>query len=169
MRIGLLSDTHIPDVASVLPSEVTRAFRGVDLILHAGDIYDPSVLDDLGQIAPVLAARGDDDYLDPRKDRLVQEKHVLELEGHTVWLVHERAYYLQSSWLQSRVPTGQETYDFPDIVVFGHEHRTVERRLDSILFVSPGSPTFLGYRRGPGTVGILNVDPGRVDLDILQL
>ena len=141
----------------------------MDLILHAGDIYAPSVLDDLEQIAPVLAARGDDDYLSSLRDERVQEKHVLEIDGHILWLVHERAYYFQSSWFQSRVPTGQEKYDFPNIVVFGHEHRTVERRIDDILFVSPGSPTFLGYRYGPGTVGILNIDSDRVDVNILQL
>ena len=169
MRIGLLADTHIPDVEKDLPSEVTRAFLGVDLILHAGDIYDPSVLDDLECIAPVLAARGDDDYLSAPRDKRVKEKHVLKIEGYTLWLVHERAYYFQSSWVQSRVPTGQEKYDFPNIVVFGHEHRTVERRIDNVLFVSPGSPTFLGYRYGPGTVGILNIDSGRVDVQILHL
>jgi putative phosphoesterase len=169
MRIGLLADTHIPDVEERLPSEVARAFSRVDLILHAGDIYAPSVLDDLEQIAPVLAARGDDDYLSALRDKRVQEKHVLKLDGHILWLVHERAYYLQSSWFQSRVPTGQERYDFPDIVVFGHEHRTVEQRIDNILFISPGSPTFLGYRYGLGTVGILNINSGRVDVNILQL
>jgi putative phosphoesterase len=169
MRIGLLADTHIPDVEKELPSEIAKAFHGVDLILHAGDIYDPSVLDDLEKIAPVLAARGDDDYLSALRDERVQEKHVLKIEGYTLWLVHERAYYFQSSWVQSRVPIGQEKYDFPDIIVFGHEHRTVEQRIDNILFVSPGSPTFLGYRNGLGTVGILQIDSGGVNVDILQL
>ena len=62
MRIGLISDTHIPDVARAIPRNVSRAFSGVDLILHAGDIQLASVLDELERIAPVLAARGDDDY-----------------------------------------------------------------------------------------------------------
>jgi putative phosphoesterase len=62
MRIGLLSDTHIPDVAEKLPDELMEVFQGVDLILHAGDLYTPSVLDDLERIAPVLAALGDDDH-----------------------------------------------------------------------------------------------------------
>jgi len=47
MRIGLLSDTHIPEARSGLPPEVKKAFEGVDLILHAGDIYSLSVLDEL--------------------------------------------------------------------------------------------------------------------------
>ena len=165
----MLADTHIPDVAEELPSEITRAFHGVDLILHAGDIYDPSVLDDLERMAPVLASRGDDDYLSTQRDERVREKHVLKIEGLTLWFVHERAYYFQSAWTQSRVPIGQERYDFPDVVVFGHEHRTVEQRIDNILFVSPGSPTFLGYQHGPGTVGILEINSGSVDVHILQL
>ena len=169
MRIGLLADTHIPDAAEELPPEVMEAFRGVDLILHAGDIYAPSVLDDLERIAPVLAARGDDDYLSTLTDERVKEKHVLKLERQTVWLVHERAYYLMSSWWQSRISSGQDKYDIPDIVVFGHEHRTVVQRLDDILFVSPGSPTFLGYRRGLGTVGILDIDSGEANVRLLQL
>lgn len=169
MRIGLLADTHIPEAAKELPPEVMEAFRGVDLILHAGDIYVPSVLDDLEGVAPVLAARGDDDYLSALTDKRVEEKHVLKLEGQTIWLVHERAYYLTSSWWKSRMSSGQDKYDIPDIVVFGHEHRTVVQRLDDILFVSPGSPTFLHYRRGPGTVGILDIASGEADVSILQL
>ena len=61
MRIGLVADTHIPGAAAELPEQVAQAFRGVDLILHGGDIYTPSVLDELERIAPVLAAKGDDD------------------------------------------------------------------------------------------------------------
>lgn len=169
MRIGVLSDTHVPEAAEKLPQELMEAFRGVDLILHAGDIYSPSVLDDLEHIAPVIAARGDDDYLSELTDERVKEKHVLTVKGQTLWLVHERAYYITSSWLQSRVPIRQDKYEIPDIVVFGHEHRTVVQRLDGILFVSPGSPTFLDYRRGLGTVGILDIGSGEAEVSILQL
>ena len=169
MRIGLLSDTHIPEAESELPPEVMAAFQGVDLILHAGDIYRPSVLDDLERIAPVLAARGDDDYLSLSTDKRVKEKHVLKLEGQTIWLVHERPYYVMSSSWQDRVPSGQNDHGIPDVVVFGHEHRTVVERSNGILHVNPGSPTFLDYRRGLGTVGILDIKSGRADVRILQL
>ena len=169
MRVGLLSDTHIPQAAEELPPEIMEASRGVDFILHAGDIYTPSVLDDLERIAPVFAARGDDDYLSILTDERVKEKHSLKLEGQTLWLVHERACSLMSSWWQSRLSSGVEKQDSLDIVVFGHEHRTVVQRLNDILFVSPGSPAFLDYRRGLGTVGILDIDSGEVDIRILQL
>ena len=174
MRVGLLSDTHIPEAEKELPPELMEAFRGVDLILHAGDIYIPSVLDDLERIAPVLAARGDDDYIDTLKDERVKEKHILKLEGQTLWLVHERPYApMSSSWLpswwQSRTSPEQNKYGKPDIIVFGHEHRTVVQHVGDTLFVSPGSPTFLNYRHGLGTVGILNINSGEADVRIIQL
>ena len=172
MRIGLLSDTHVPEAAEVLPSELAEAFRGVDLILHGGDIYIPSVLDSLETIAPVLAARGDDDYGLTLIDERVKEKHVLEIEGQTLWLIHERPDsrrlpFSLSFWWESRLSSGQDSS--PDIVVFGHEHRTVVQRTDGMLFVNPGSPTFLHYRRGLGTVGILDINSGQVNVSILQL
>ena len=170
MRVGLLADTHITTAKEELPLELMKAFQGVDLILHAGDIYVPSVLDTLQSIAPVLAARGDDDHGTTLMDKRVKEKHILQLEGQTLWLIHERPHSPQSwlsPWWQSRLSPGQDNK--PDIVVFGHEHRTVIERLDDILFVSPGSPTFLHYRHGLGTVGILEINSGEADVHILQL
>ncbi len=172
MRIGLLSDTHMPQVTKELPPELMEAFQGVDLILHGGDIYVPSVLDKLEQIAPVLAARGDDDYGDTLIDERVKGKHILELEGQTLWLIHERpdspmSPYGLSTWWQSRLSPEQDSR--PDIVVFGHEHRTVVEHVDGTLFVNPGSPTFLNYLRGLGTIGILDINSAKADVRILHL
>ncbi len=170
MRVGLLSDTHIPEVEKGLPPQLTEAFQGVDLILHAGDIYVASVLDNLERIAPVLAARGDDDYGDTLIDKRVKGKHVLELAGQTLYLTHERPYspdWWHSQWWESTLSPGLNKK--PDIVVFGHLHSTVVEHVDGILFVNPGSPTFLNYRRGPGTVGILDIDSGEPNVRILQL
>jgi putative phosphoesterase len=169
MRIGLLSDTHIPEAERELPREVTAAFQGVDLILHAGDIYVRSVLDDLARIAPVLAARGDDDYGSTLTDERVKEKHILNLEGCTVWLVHQPPYYLTTSWWRDRHIADQHKDEHPDIVVFGHEHRTVVENNYDILFVNPGSPTFLHYLRGLGTVGIMEIKSGKVEVNIVRL
>jgi len=58
LLIGLISDTHIDYPSASLPPQVKEAFQGVDLILHAGDIWIPSVLDDLETVAPVMAAWG---------------------------------------------------------------------------------------------------------------
>ena len=62
MRIGLISDTHVPEAVPELPWEVELAFSGADLILHAGDMHVIDVLDWLERIAPVLSVRGNGDY-----------------------------------------------------------------------------------------------------------
>ena len=172
MRIGLISDTHIPEAEKILPPGLIEAFQGVDLILHAGDIYICSVLDDLERIAPVLAARGDDEWADTLMDKRVKDKHVLQLEGQTLWLIHERwDSFLPPDWLSSfwKRHLSSEQDSHPDIVVFGHEHRTVVEHIDGSLFINPGSPTFLNYIHGLGTVGILDIDSGEADVRILQL
>lgn len=170
MRIGILSDTHVPEVERGIPQELRNAFQGVELILHAGDIYVPSVLNDLQAIAPVLAARGDDDYGETLTDPRVKEKHILDVEGKTILLVHQRPFasqWFQSAWWQSRLNPEQDKK--PDVVVFGHEHRTFVQQIDGALFVNPGSPTFLHYMRGLGTVGILEVTAEKTDVNIVRL
>ena len=163
MRVGLITDTHIPLVALKLPPQVAEVFQGVDLILHAGDVYEPFVLDDLEQIAPVLAASGDDDPLSTLGDERVKLKHVLELEGHTLWLVHERPFAFSLAQQQ------KEGDALPDIVVFGHDHASQVQHHNGVLFVCSGSPTFLNYMRGPGTVGILEINAEEAQASIVQL
>ncbi len=158
MRIGLLSDTHVPEAADALPIEVLNAFNGVELILHAGDIYTTEVLNDLERIAPVFAASGDDDYGSTLADRRVKTMHVLEIAGLKLWLGHQR--HLLRIWAQNQKH---------DIVVFGHEHRIVEERVGQTLYVNPGSPTYLDYQRGLGTVGILTIESGQARVEFLKL
>jgi putative phosphoesterase len=149
----------------VLRRGLWLAFHGVDLILHAGDIYIPSVLDHLERIAPVLAASGDDDNEDVLADKRAKTKHVLRLEGQTLWLGHVRAALL----VQRTGRQDQDEHDNPNIVVFGHEHQPVVERSNETLYVNPGSPTFLYYRRGLGTIGILTLDSGQADVRIIWL
>ena len=172
MRIGLISDTHIPWEQKELPPQVMETFQGVDLILHAGDIYAHYVLDELERIAPVMAALGDDDY--PGPDPRVQDKHILELEGQTLWLIHEGPYIPLSPsrlslWWQNKISPEEDKYGKPDIIVAGHEHRTIVERCDGVLYINPGSPTLLNYQRGLGTVGILELNAGKADVRIIQL
>ncbi|MCD6359134.1 MAG: YfcE family phosphodiesterase, partial [Dehalococcoidia bacterium] len=159
---------HIPYDVEKLPHQVEEAFQGVDLILHAGDIYVASVLDELERIAPVLAATGDDDSLAIAVDERVRAKHTLQFEGLILWLTHMRPC---RHWVSEQSIDAQEEdiYGDADIVVFGHEHRTVVERHNGVLLISPGSPTFLHYRQGLGTVGILNINSGKVEVDIAQL
>lgn len=175
MRIGVLSDTHIPAVAITLPHQLEAVFCGVDLILHAGDIHTSSILDDLERIAPVLAALGDDDYL-PR-DRRVRHKHVLNIDGLTLWLAHEFPFDWRfasgsySSMSDRELADSLELYGSgaPDITVFGHSHQPIIRRSGGGLLINPGSTTFPGYERRLGTVSILNITSGCAEAQLVQL
>jgi putative phosphoesterase len=168
-RIGLISDTHIPDNAKELPEQVKQVFRDVDLILHAGDIYITSVLDELECLAPVLAAEGDGDGADVISDKRVKGKHVLTIDGATIWLMHSKP----SSWpsvSEENSHLASLRYDKPpNILVFGHTHdATIERKGD-VLLVNPGSPTFPQYRYELGTVALLTINSGKAEARIVQL
>lgn len=157
MRIGLLSDTHIPEVAAGLPSQLKEIFQGVDLILHAGDIYNVAVLNELERIAPVLAAQGDDDYQEVICDRRVEKKHVLTFEGVTLWLTHEPLHLF----------SGQE--NLPDVMIHGHTHMHTMERKSRLLVISPGSLTFPNYRHRLGTVGLLTLKDGQAEASIVHV
>src|SRR5579863_1204752 len=94
MRIGLISDTHIPEACEHLPERVFEVFDGVDLVMHAGDVYVNRVLDELARIAPVLAALGNgDEGLDGHRYRLeaeerVRHAHLYEVAGLRIGLAH---------------------------------------------------------------------------------
>ncbi len=158
MLIGLISDTHIPDHVKELPQQLKQVFHGVDLILHAGDIYVTSVLDELECIAPVLAAEGDDDYGEVLRDKRLKKEHILTVEGVTIWLCHQYEIW---SWDKQENP--------PDVIVFGHSHKALLENHGDILRVNPGSPTFPHYKHELGTVGLLTVNSGKAEAQIIQL
>jgi len=188
MRIGLLSDTHIPDHARIIPPQLKEAFRDVDLILHAGDIYTTSVLDELECLAPLLAAKGDDDY-QPLGDRRVKDRHTLNIEGVTIWLTHEKPIFFatrfrekqilttEGTWLMHKGPEPSphdskkdpENETTPDILVFGHTHKPAIENIGNVLLVNPGSATFPYYRYELGTVAFLTVNSGKAEVSIVQL
>ncbi|MBM3947067.1 MAG: metallophosphoesterase family protein, partial [SAR202 cluster bacterium] len=93
MRIGLISDTHVPEAGRRLPGQVYEILRNTDLILHAGDMHVVEVLDWLDKLAPTIGARGNGDGDGfrppfPDDDPRVKPAHVLQLEGLRVGLVH---------------------------------------------------------------------------------
>ncbi len=175
MRVGLLSDTHIPEVRKVLPPQVKEAFRNVDLILHAGDVFDVSVLNELERLAPVLAAEGDDDSFTISKDSRMKERHLLTLEGVTILLIHIGPWGPPLDSEHTSDPVGSEHHIIvqhkktPDIIVCGHAHRPRVQKINGVFVVNPGSPTFPEYKLQLGTVGFLTVAAGKAKVQIVQL
>ncbi len=153
MRVGVVSDTH-----GSLPDGVARALRGVDAIIHAGDVGDPAVLARLGQIAPVTAVRGNMDT-EGRLRRLLAVAR-LEIGGSRFVVAHKE--HVLGAGIDRDVEIGA------DVVVFGHTHMASLVRVGGVLWLNPGSPS---HPRGGGdpTVAIVEVDAGCVTAEILPL
>lgn len=179
MLIGLVSDTHIAWPDTAWPSDpIHRALQGVDLILHAGDVWIPWVLDDLETIAPVLAAQGDDDMeADFGDDKRLVKRQVLSYEGVDLWVQHIKPRYgqINPAWdtntyahimKQPKLPA--ETNP-PSVVVFGHSHFAEIENYKGTMLINPGSPTMPQYLPKLGTIGLLRLECGKVDARLVPL
>ena len=165
VRIGLISDTHIPESRKTLWPQIPQAFDGVDMIMHAGDIHELFVLDILEEIAPVFAARGNGEdggggrAVQPEDPR-VRYAWLLEIEGLWIGLTHyvpvpERPpNFTLARWVERFFP--ERT---PDVIVSGDTHREQIASVDGVLCVNPGSPTYPhNYDTQYGTLGFLTIE-----------
>jgi putative phosphoesterase len=176
LLIGLVSDTHIPEAMPRLWPQVFECFDGVDLILHGGDLHDIRLLDELAEIAPVYAARGNGE--DGSGGRQVQPEHprlrpswLLDLGGLSVGLTH--AMPIPPEPPHDTVEKGMMRafgrLDV-DIVVYGDTHVEREDVFDGTFFVNPGSPTYPHNLRSQlGTIACLRISNRRPHVDVLQL
>jgi putative phosphoesterase len=151
-RIGLISDTH-----GLLRDEALRALRGAELIIHAGDVGNPEILESLEQIAPVIAVRGNVDTA--TWSETLPMTAIVETSGPTIYVLHN----LQQ--LDLKPPAAGF-----GIVVSGHSHKHGKEERDGVLYVNPGSA---GPRRFtlPITVAWLYLaeSPWRVDFVELKI
>lgn len=149
MLVGLIADTHIPYRRRYLPQSVLEALARVDLILHAGDINVPEVLNLLSTIAPVVAVAGNGDEGDFAES--LGHCKALELNGYRVGLTHGH--------LGSGKTTPDRAYGSfagADVIVFGHSHIPLIEQRGTTLLVNPGSAT--DRRRQPHhTIGVLTL------------
>ena len=148
--IGIISDTH-----GLLRPEVLTSFNNVDLILHAGDVGEPDVLEHLASVAPVVAVRGNMDY-GSWADRLPVTKYLTICDAKLL-LIHDIGSLEKQSDLQ-----------LYHIVVSGHTHRPLIEEQGNILYVNPGSA---GHRRHrhPVSVGKLMLCNGRPEARLIEL
>ncbi len=175
MRIGLISDTHIPAAAPDLWPQVYDALRGVDLILHAGDLSVPEVIDWLERLAPVLAVSGNGDYTGwqrtvPPADPRLPESRVVSVDGLRIGLVHDFPLP-EAPPLRTVDGLLAHYFDGPvDVIVRGSTHAAEIATVKGMLVVNPGSPTFPNHRSARlGTLGYLDIERGRARPSLLQL
>jgi hypothetical protein len=150
LRIGVISDTH-----DLLRAE-TRAFLlGCHHILHAGDICDATTLDELAQIAPVTAVKGNNDK--GAWAEKLSETELIQFGEIFIYLIHNLAQLdIDSTAAGVRV------------VVSGHTHQPLIEERDGVLFMNPGSS---GPRRFklPISVGEIDIDGGTVNARTVEL
>ena len=154
MRVVVLSDTHAPRYWKACPPRVAEHLRGADLILHAGDVCVPSVLDELAVYAPVQVVLGNNDSPEVAAWG-APETVELDIDGLRVAMIHD------SGPKAGRAARMQRRFPGADLVVFGHSHIPMDLTEAGVRIFNPGSPT--DRRRQPhGTIGLLTVVEGQL-------
>ncbi|MBN1663129.1 MAG: metallophosphoesterase family protein [Deltaproteobacteria bacterium] len=132
MKLGIISDTHIPERAPRLPSRIFDVFKDVDLILHAGDIETAVVLDELKSVAPVTAVAGNMDTL----LRHLPYKREIKVANQWIGLIHgaggprnQIRERIRNEFLQAR------------LIIYGHTHHPFWGQEGGVYYMNPGSPT----------------------------
>lgn len=148
-RVGVVADTHVGEWRTELPSAIFDALAGVDVILHAGDLTQLSVLDDLAHIAPVVAVQGDHDRA---AGIALPRVRVVEVAGRRIGVTHGRRHRLVETLAGVlSLATGRprlvglhrslrRRFGPVDCIVYGHLHLPCNQEArDGVLFFSPGA------------------------------
>ena len=161
MKVVVLADTHTLGSRYPLPAGAWPYIETADHILHAGDVCDPALLDELKCFAPTTVVYGNSDSWDVR-DWGTVETAEFEIDGVRIGMIHDsgpsrgRRERLRSRWPDARV------------VVFGHSHLPINEDDGGLLLFNPGSPTW--PRRAPfPSMGILWLDGGTVEGEIFPV
>ena len=153
MKLGLISDTH-----NYLDPRVPEIFKGVDHILHTGDVGLPFIIVELEQIAPVTAVIGNTDEGLP-----LRETEVVTLGGKKFLLHHIVTPGVASPRIAARLNA-----ESPDVVMFGHTHKPFAQQFDRTLYFNPG---YAGKQRFdlPRTVAIMEIHGGEISYQFVPL
>ncbi|HJS67318.1 MAG TPA: metallophosphoesterase family protein [Nitrospiraceae bacterium] len=156
IRIGVIADTH-----GLFDPAIRRHFKGVDHILHAGDIGDRSVIEQLEQIAPVTAVSGNVDH--DQQDILSSEA-MLELTGRRIVVRH----ILYEGGRMTKEGRAFLERKQPDICIFGHTHQPKAEWFGKTLLFNPGSagPKRFTLPRG---IGLLHLCAAEVTPQLISL
>jgi putative phosphoesterase len=148
--IGVISDTH-----GLLRPEVLPAFKGVGLILHAGDIGTPDVLEHLRRLAPVVAVRGNNDK--GEWANRIPEFQIVHAGDVSIYMLHD----VKQLKLKSPAVNFQ-------VLISGHSHRPSIDRREGILFLNPGSAGPRRFRL-PISIARLTIHGSTAQAELIEL
>jgi len=149
--ILVLADTHVPERMTALPGKFLSQIKPGDVILHAGDFVRWEVLRELEGLATVHGVRGNMDESKIR--RLLPESKIVEAQGKRIGLCHGSG---SSHKLEERVyrEFGTEC----DVLIFGHSHAPLNKKIDDTLLFNPGSLSGNLVPPFAATYGVLNIE-----------
>lgn len=162
MKIGVISDTHIPEKASVLPAKLCAELEKCDMVIHAGDMVTMEVVQSLKKICPNFkAVCGNMDPAEVRKQ--FREKEIIRVGKFKIGISHgygppDKLLSLMKDFFKK---------DNVDLVIFGHSHNPTNEKDGKTIFFNPGSPTdeiFAPYK----SFGIIEIN-GKIEARIVKL
>ncbi|SHH37692.1 metallophosphoesterase family protein [Clostridium grantii] len=149
-NIGVISDTH-----GLFRTKVLEVFNNVDLIIHAGDVGKEEILDELREIAPVVAVRGNTDngYLATR----LNYSEIMDIGEKSIYLIHD----IDGIEIEPEAA-------YIDVVVYGHSHKPDMKKINGVLYLNPGSS---GPKRFnlPTTVAIMKIKDDEVSVKFIEI
>ncbi|MCL6459497.1 MAG: metallophosphoesterase [Gorillibacterium sp.] len=150
LKIGIVSDTHMPERGQQLPQALIAGLQGVDRILHAGDWTSSYVVDLLSNLAPVDGVVGNNDGLELYHQ--FGKRKLLMIEGLRIGIIHGDGNKRTTEECARSAFADHEA----DLIIFGHSHSPWKQTSRGILMFNPGSPT--DKRRQPRySYGILEL------------
>lgn len=148
--IGVISDTH-----GLMRPEAVEALRGVEMILHAGDIGKAEILIELGKIAPVKAVRGNNDRDEWAAE--IPETQIVQIGGVSIYMLHDIK--------ELGVDLAAEEHQ---VVISGHSHKPSVQERDGVLYLNPGSAGPCRFKL-PVSVALLRIKDGEASSKIVEL
>ncbi len=161
--IGLISDTHVPARAREVPREVFRIFEDADYIVHAGDLVSLSVVDDLEQLAPVLAVYGNMDG--PNIRGKLPKLASFKVFDWKIGVTHNPG----TLFGMTRMREIARKNNF-NVLVYGHTHTSNIKWETKTLYINPGSPTepAAPFKNKP-SVALLKITKERMIPEIIHI
>jgi putative phosphoesterase len=161
VKIAVISDTHTRGPSRPVPTGAWPYLETADHILHAGDVCDPVLLDEMKSLAPLTVVMGNCDAFDVR-DWGATDDVTVELGGVRIAMVHDSG---ASSGRRARM---KKRWPDARVVVFGHSHLPVNEDDGDLLLFNPGSPTWPRMAPFP-SMGLLWIEDGAVEGEIIPV
>ena len=161
--VGLISDTHIPVRARCIPKMVFKVFENVDFIVHAGDLVELAVIDELEQLAPILAVHGNMDG--PEVSGALPKLNSLKISDWKIGVMHDPSTLFGMGKMREIAKRNGF-----NVFVYGHTHNSNIKWEGKTLYINPGSPTnpLPSFINRP-SVALLKITREAITPEIIQI